>query len=70
VNNRQFTPTALREAVAKTSADMQPLELLIKTGEYYEVHRVDYHGGERYPHLVRDAAVPDLLTQIIAPHTN
>jgi predicted metalloprotease with PDZ domain len=70
VNNRQFMPTVLREAVANASSDAKPLELLIKTGEYYEVHRVDYHGGERYPHLVRDAAVPDLLSQIIAPHTN
>ena len=42
VNNRQFTPTVLREAVAKTASDAKPLELLIKTGEYYEVHRVDY----------------------------
>ena len=70
VNNRQFMPTVLREAVANASSDAKPLELLIKTGEYYEVHRVDYYGGERYPHLVRDAAVPDLLSQIIAPHTN
>jgi len=41
--------------------------LLIKTGEYYEVHRVDYRGGERYPHLVRDPSVPDLLSEIIKP---
>jgi len=67
VNNREFTPTMLREAVAKTTSDAKPLELLIKTGEYYEVHRVDYRGGERYPHLERNAAVPDLLSQIIAP---
>jgi hypothetical protein len=67
VNGRQFTPTVLREAVAKTTSDPKPLELLIKTGEYYEVHRVDYRGGDRYPHLLRDAAVPDLLSQIIAP---
>ena len=70
VNDRQFTPTVLREAVAKTASDARPLELLIKTGEYYEVHRVDYHGGERYPHLERNAAVPDLLSQIIASRTN
>jgi predicted metalloprotease with PDZ domain len=67
VNNREFTPTMLREAVAKTASDAKPLELLIKTGEYYEVRRVDYRGGERYPHLERDTAVPDLLSQIIAP---
>jgi predicted metalloprotease with PDZ domain len=67
LNNRQFTPTVLREAVAKAASDPKPLELLIKTGEYYEVHRLDYHGGERYPHLERVATAPDLLSQIIAP---
>ena len=68
VNSRQFTPTVLREAVANTATSNQPLELLIKTGEYYEVHRLDYHGGERYPHLVRDGASADLLSAIIKPH--
>lgn len=64
VNNRQFTPTVLREAVAKAT-EGKLIELLVKTGEYYEVHRVDYRGGLRYPHLVRDASSPDLLSEII-----
>ena len=67
VNNRQYTETVLREAVQKAASDAKPIELLIKTGEYYETHRIDYHGGERYPHLIRDAAAPDVLSQIIAP---
>jgi predicted metalloprotease with PDZ domain len=65
VNGREFTPTVLREAV-KASAQ-RPVQLLIKNGEYYETHRVEYSGGERYPHLVRDQSAPDLLTQVIAP---
>lgn len=69
VNNRQFNPTVLREAVQKTATDSKLLELLVKTGEYYETHRVDYHGGERYPHLVRDGSTPDLLSEIIKPKT-
>ena len=67
VNNRQYTQTVLREAVQKAASGAKPIELLIKTGEYYETHRIDYHGGERYPHLVRDAAAADVLSQIIAP---
>jgi predicted metalloprotease with PDZ domain len=63
VNHRQFTPTVMREAIQKAGE----LELLIRNGEYYQTFRVDYHGGERYPHLVRDSAAPDLLTPIIAP---
>jgi len=64
VNGRGFTPTVLREAV-KASVQ-RPVELLIKNGEFYETHRLDYSGGERYPHLVRDESAPDLLTQVIA----
>jgi predicted metalloprotease with PDZ domain len=68
VNNRQFSPTVLREAVQKTASDAKPIELLIKNGEYYETHRIDYRGGERYPHLVRDDSGPDILADIIKQH--
>ena len=64
VNGREFNPTVLREAV-KASAQ-RPVELLIKNGEFYETHRLDYSGGERYPRLVRDESVPDLLSQVIS----
>jgi len=67
VNSRQFTPTVLREAVQKTATDAKPIELLIRNGEYYETHRVEYRGGERYPHLVRDPGTPDLLSEILKP---
>jgi predicted metalloprotease with PDZ domain len=64
VNHRQFTPTVLTEAVAKTATDAGGIDLLIKAGEYYETHHIDYRGGERYPHLVRGDG-PDLLSEII-----
>ena len=31
------------------------------------IARVDYHGGLRYPHLVRDGSKPALLDDILAP---
>jgi predicted metalloprotease with PDZ domain len=65
VNGRQFNPTLLREAVAKTATDSKPIELLVKNGEFYQTFRVSYQGGEKYPHLVRDGAAPDLLSEII-----
>jgi predicted metalloprotease with PDZ domain len=67
VNGRQFNPTLLREAVAKTATDAKPIELLVKNGEFYQTFRVTYRGGEKYPHLVRDLSMPDLLTDIIQP---
>jgi len=68
VNGRQFTAAGLREAVqsAAASAD-DPIELQVKNGEYFSTHRVDYHGGEKYPHLERDNGKPDLLAEILKP---
>jgi predicted metalloprotease with PDZ domain len=66
VNNRQYTSTVLREAVQATASG-KPIVILIKNGEYFETHRIDYHGGERYPHLVRDDSKPDIISRIAAP---
>jgi predicted metalloprotease with PDZ domain len=67
VNNRQFTPTVLRETVASTANARKTIEFLIKSGEYYSTHRIEYEGGEKFPHLERDNSKPDILSQIIAP---
>ena len=67
VNGREFNPTTLREAVQQTATSTTPLELLLKTGVYYKTYRVDYHGGEQYPHLERVEATPDLVSLISAP---
>jgi predicted metalloprotease with PDZ domain len=67
VDNRQFTPAVLRAAVEATAAASKTLDLLVKNGEYYEVRRIEYAGGEKFPSLVRDPAASDLLSQIIAP---
>lgn len=64
VNGRKYSSQILRDALkaGKTSAD--PLELLVENTDYYKVYKVNYHGGERYPHLVRDETKPDLLSEI------
>ncbi len=67
VNNRQYTSTLLREAIAAAAKNTAPIELLIRDGDMYKTFRVDYHAGEKYPHLERDAAKPDVLSEIIKP---
>ena len=66
VNGREFNFTVLREAVKASASNSQPVALLIKNGEYYQTYQVDYHGGERYPHLVRVDSSADLLAQIVS----
>jgi len=64
VNGRQYSPEVLRDALKAGKGGSSPLELLVENTDYYKTYKIDYHGGERYPHLVRDDAKPDLLTEI------
>jgi hypothetical protein len=41
--------------------------LVAKNGDYFSTHKVDYRGGERYPHLERMNGKPDLLMEIVRP---
>jgi predicted metalloprotease with PDZ domain len=64
VNGRQFSPEVLRGALKAGKNSSEPLDLLVENTEYYKTYKLDYHGGEKYPHLVRDESKPDLLSEI------
>jgi predicted metalloprotease with PDZ domain len=68
INGREFSGSDLRHAVADAVTNPAPIALLIKDGEFYKTYNVDYHGGDKFPHLVRDPSTPDLLSDIIRPH--
>jgi len=65
VNGRRFSVDVLRDALKTGRNGDSPLELLVENTDYYKTYKLDYHGGERYPHLVRDEANPDLLSEIL-----
>ena len=65
VNGRRFSPEILRDAVKATKNGNAPLDLLVENTDYYKTYKIDYHGGEKYPHLVRDDSKPDLLSKIL-----
>ena len=65
VNGRQFSPDVLRDALRAAKIGSAPIELLIENTDYYKTYKIDYHGGEKYPHLVRDESKPDLLSDIL-----
>ncbi len=69
VNNHAFTPSALHDALRAGETGSQPLRLLVENDDYYQTYSLDYHGGERYPHLVPEEGKPDLLDAISKPLT-
>jgi predicted metalloprotease with PDZ domain len=65
VNGRRFSPESLSDALKAGKNTSDPLELLVENTDYFITYKLDYHGGEQYPHLVRDESKPDVLTEII-----
>ena len=64
VNGRKYSAEVLRDALRAGKNSTVPLDLLVENTDYYKNYKLDYHGGERYPHLVRDESKPDLLSDI------
>ncbi|MFL6256051.1 MAG: hypothetical protein ACJ74T_13660, partial [Pyrinomonadaceae bacterium] len=69
VDGKAYTPDVLRDAVAASKSRKEPLQLLVNNEGALKTYALDYHGGERYPRLMRDASKPDLLTPTITPLT-
>jgi predicted metalloprotease with PDZ domain len=70
VNGRQYSMNVLHHAIEDSTKSTGPIALLIRDGEYYKTFNLDYHEGEKYPHLVRDESKPDVLSEIIRPHAS
>lgn len=65
VNGQRFSPEVLHDAIKAAKSGSEPIELLVENTDYFKTFKLDYHEGERYPHLVRDESKPDLLSEII-----
>ncbi|WKE65323.1 peptidase M61 [Gallaecimonas kandeliae] len=65
VNGEQFDGDVLKDAVTKAKTDKAPIELLVKDFNQYKTVTIDYHGGLKYPHLVRIKGKKDYLSQVL-----
>jgi predicted metalloprotease with PDZ domain len=64
VDGRRITADVWRDAIRASKTNPAPIELIVENTDYFRVVKLDYHGGEKFPHLVRDESKPDLLTEI------
>jgi predicted metalloprotease with PDZ domain len=65
VNGRRFSPEVLRDAIMAAKGTTETVDLLVENADYYKTYKLDYHGGEMYPHLVREESRPDVLSEIL-----
>jgi predicted metalloprotease with PDZ domain len=66
VNGRTWTPERGRKAIAAARTSGKPIEVVAESGGSLKTFSIDYHGGERYPQLVREPAKPDYLTKLLS----
>lgn len=66
VDGRKWSEAALRSALKRSGE--KPIELLLERGDHFKNCSLAYNGGERYPTLVREESVKDLLSEIVQPH--
>ncbi len=64
VNGRKYDGDVLREEIRAAKA----LDVVAEQASFSGTFRIDYHGGERHPHLERIADRPDVLSDIMRPH--
>lgn len=67
VNGRRATDELLHNALRESKTNAEPIELIVENAGFFKVVKLDYHLGERYPHLVRMADSPDYLGDILKP---
>jgi predicted metalloprotease with PDZ domain len=66
VNGHDYDADNLKDLVTAAAKDNnQQIELLVKNFDEYKTVRIDYHGGLKYPHLVRDDSKPDTLGTLL-----
>jgi predicted metalloprotease with PDZ domain len=67
VDGRVYSHDLLVDAIKAAKDTSQPVTLLVVVDDYYRTCVINYHGGDKFPHLVREADKPDYLDELIKP---
>ena len=65
VNGRVWSTDVLHATIASAKTSTAPIELIVENGSFNETYKLNYHDGERYPHLERDNTKPDVIGEVI-----
>jgi predicted metalloprotease with PDZ domain len=67
VNGRRASDDLLRQAIRDAKGNGSAIELIVENSGFFKTVKIDYHDGEKYPHLVRQADKPATLDDILRP---
>ncbi|GAA4773936.1 M61 family metallopeptidase [Stakelama sediminis] len=67
INGKDYDPKLMKQAVTDAKDSKDPIRLLLKKDDGYHEIAIDYHGGLRYPHLVKIGKGETGLDRLLAP---
>ncbi len=67
VNGRRASDDLLRKAIQEAKDKGPAIQLITENSGYFKTVTIDYHGGEKYPHLVRVGSGTAYLDDILKP---
>jgi predicted metalloprotease with PDZ domain len=69
VDGRKWATQILPEEIQAARKSTQPIEITAEHGDVVRTFKINYHDGDRFPHLERIGSRPDLLSMILAGRT-
>ena len=70
VNSRKWNPGLLHVALKEAKGSNEKIELLVENGQFFKTYTIEYHGGEKNPHLERVSGQPDMMQEMLKPLTH
>ena len=67
VNGRRASDELLHRAIREAKDKGPAIELILENSGFFKTVKLDYHGGEKYPHLVHDGKGRATLDEIVKP---
>jgi predicted metalloprotease with PDZ domain len=67
VNGIGYSDDGFKDALKRAKGTSEPIEFIVSNDNHFRTLKIDYHEGEKYPHLERDSSAPDLLDDIVKP---
>jgi predicted metalloprotease with PDZ domain len=67
INDVGYSDDGFKDALKKAKNTSEPIEFIVSNDNHFRTLKIDYHGGEKYPHLERDTSAPDLINDILKP---
>jgi len=67
VNARKWSPEIIHAALKSAQGSEAAIELLVENAQFVRTYSVNYHDGEKNPHLERVTEQADILGEILKP---